>query len=340
MLCGSIINYNILMQTALHDIHNWAIHDIIYEICKWLSASNKMIFLSVNVSMDKLKDLFTFDKRVRIEKIIGHRYYDQFINIRIPYRMHISKLPENMSRLKFNGEEPFPPAINFSKITHMYLYQECDKYMWHKFINLTHLELDMWYNNSIGVLPPTITHLSLGAIFNQSIDNLPPNVKYLQLGGYFNQPIDHLPHSLTHLKIGYNFNKSIDHLPPNIVYLELCHGFNKHINNLPQNIKYLICGNEFDKPVDNLPKNITHLRLGCKFTQRIDNLPQSITHLSIGPFFDKPIDHLPGNIIELSISNQYQYPIPNNVKHIIRYDFVRENVYAEFLDNGDIIEWH
>jgi hypothetical protein len=94
-----------------------------------------------------------------------------------------------------------------------------------------------------------VTHLRLNVNFNQPINNLPQNLTHLRLNN-FDRPIDNLPKNLTHLSLGYNFvNQRIDDL------------------NFPQTLTHLTF--ECEQPVNNLPKTVTHLTNGTfQFTRQ------------------------------------------------------------------------
>lgn len=68
---------------------------------------------------------------------------------------------------------------------------------------ITHATLRMKLR--IDWLPSSITHLQVGLFFNESVDNLPPNLTHFYTGFYFCMPVDHLPLKLTHLSLGKQY---------------------------------------------------------------------------------------------------------------------------------------
>lgn len=231
--------------------------DIWTYICKYLSDRDKCIFLWSNkILYEECQPLFT--EKINIKKIIGNKWYDNFITINavgfvipnifdFPFNMNylniditnpIHHLPSKVEKIVFDGNSELPVAMFPQNLKKINLYYEFD--------------------HPVNNLPSSITHLKFGYLFNQRIDNLPPLVTHLTFGHNFNQSIDQLPSSITHLLIDGKLGYAIKYLPPSIIHLTLGHDFNRYIN-FEHNLKYLEFGNKFDQPINHLIDKVDNI---------------------------------------------------------------------------------
>jgi hypothetical protein len=91
------------------------------------------------------------------------------------------------------------------------------------------------------VIWPQLTHLEFDGWFNQSINSISESLVTLRLGRSFNQPINiKLPH-LENLIFGHDFNQKIDDIyMPKVIYLTFGRLYAQDISNVKFDTIYII----------------------------------------------------------------------------------------------------
>ena len=129
---------------------------------------------------------------------------------------------------------------------------------------VTHLKLDMLFDDFIENIPKSITHLSFGDGYGWYTKSVPNWITHLKLNNTVRLTPQIIPNSVTHLKFNHLFNKRIENCIPNsVIRLEFGYCFNHSIEYLPDSIKYLSLECNYDKFVTKLPSNLRKLEC-CK----------------------------------------------------------------------------
>lgn len=169
--------------------------ELIFKMGENLVDKEKIMLTMISKQMDALKHKFIYIQKIKINKIIGLSYFDNFECIEVLSSTTICPKAAKLIYL-YTATQQFPPFV-------------------------THLTYDR--NQRVNNIPLSVTHLTLGGNsmrpaqgrgFNQPIQNcIPSSVTHLTFGSDFDQPInDFIPHSVTHIKFGCYFNQSINDL--------------------------------------------------------------------------------------------------------------------------------
>lgn len=241
-----------------------------------------------------------FREAISIKKIVGHQWYDKFINIIVD--AHIILMPLHIKRLVLNGN--FCRSENFripSTVTHLVLYRN--------FI------LPIYQN-----IPTSVTHLEFGSNFNKDLCGcIPSSVIHLRFGDNFNQPIrDYTSEMNSHFSIMHSI------IPPSVINLEFRRDFNQPIHGcIPSSVKYLQFGEKFNQPIHGcIPSSVTYLKFSTDFKQPID-IPSSVTKLCLFEDYDKlDFDKLPTSITHLTLTGNHTITnIPSSIVELVVRSF-------------------
>ena len=198
----------------------FSIHEIVEHIFENLDLRTKLHFISCNKFLS-----YTYSHLIRINdakcltnKDIKRKFFNNCTSCKLSSKLE--KYPIYLKKvflIDLEGEilSDIPECITHLTLSCRCIYSINDL---NKFINLTHLTFDLYFNKPIKDFPKSITHLTFGECFNKPINNLPECITHLTFGNCFNKSIINLPECITHLTFGYHFNQPIEGLPKSITH--------------------------------------------------------------------------------------------------------------------------
>jgi len=302
-------------------------HELIVEICEFLSDRGKIRLSIVSKKMDKIKYTLIYHEKKHVQEIVHLPYFDNFRSVEISDTTNI--FPKYAKYVYFKSCHFGIPITKYDPIQMIKNIPP----------SVTHLEFNASFNEPIDKIPQSITHLSFGPNFNQSIKGcILSSVIHLKFGSHFRQSMkDSIPTSVTHLELGYGYTQNDDSFSTTsmVTHLKLC-SFTEDVNPwIPLSVKYLEI-TFFDRSIetcippfvthltlhdchrkmpDYIQASVTHLVFGYEFNKPINNLiPPSVTHLTFGGSFNQPInDCIPLSVIEIKISKHYVETIDDDI---------------------------
>jgi len=140
-----------------------AVHDIIFEISKYLTDKEKILLSMTLRTLDKLKYKFIYYEKIDANRIMHLSYFDNFECVEISNPREC--VPKNAKYIYFE--------TNATDIPY----------------GVTHLTFGDSFDEPIdSIIPLSVTHLSFGSSFDQSIkNNIPSSVTCLTFKDYFNK---------------------------------------------------------------------------------------------------------------------------------------------------------
>jgi len=255
-------------------------HDLIIKLGEWLMDKEKITLTMVSKLLDELKYKFTYNEKIRADKIINLSYFDCFECVEMTL---ILRIPKKLKYIYLDAETLFPHREillenNFKEIHLTFGWEHAQS----KIIpsKVTHLDLGGGFNSPIkNYIPSSVTHLTFGSYFNYPINDmmvtslLESRIKYLAFGRYFNKPIkDCIPSSVIYLFFGDEFDQSIeDCIPDRVICLRFGKDFNQSIRGcIPSSVIYLEFGFYFDQSINDIPLSVTTICLHSNYSKYID----------------------------------------------------------------------
>ena len=308
---------------------NWlSFDDICLELEKHFDDIDKIRLCSVSKCMTRLKNIFSYDDFIDLNKISNLSIKDRFTNILFPLNMDISQLPKNMKKIEIhmNGTS-FDDVQKISKnmfdINHpinkniqISLVLEGNFMNYESFPefpkNLISLRLDFRAYLCKVIIPDSVIHLIFGDHFNRIV-TIPNSVTHLTFGFHFNQIVK-IPDSVIYLKFGFLFGQSVT-IPISVTHLTFGYAFNQIVT-IPNSVTHLTFGVAFNQIVT-IPNSVTHLAFGYSFNQPI-TIPDSVTHLVFGDAFNQIVT-IPNSVTHLAFGYSFNQSItiPDSVTHLV-----------------------
>uniref|UniRef100_A0A6C0C8N3 Uncharacterized protein n=1 Tax=viral metagenome TaxID=1070528 RepID=A0A6C0C8N3_9ZZZZ len=199
--------------------------DIFKKISEYQTDNEKIQLSMASHRTDKLKHIFIYRNKIKINLIYRLPYFDNFENVEI-FDDNYRTLPTMSKYVHYFATSRFIPS------------------------NVTHLTFSDNFDEPVNdIIPLKVTHLTFGRYFgefnNRPINKLPPAITHLTFGRYFNSPVE-LHHNITHLTFGACFDRLIE-LTSSITHLTLGLWFDKPDIVFPQSLTHLIYFEGFDK---------------------------------------------------------------------------------------------
>jgi len=325
--------------------------DIFIKISEFLSDKDKIRLTTTSTKMNKLKFVFTYVDKIKINLICNLPYYDNFQNISTNYcdtgkflhpwdplllswaiagnnLLHLlnkGKVPNKMKYHHFTTNVIDIAACDLKLQHHESLFFDETKYdlyvpLKNMSYNITHLTISKLHDEILDYIPNTVTHLFFGEDFNQSVPILPHSVIHIEFDDNFNQPIKGiLPPFITYIEFGFNFNQTIDDcFPPTVTCLIFGESFNQPIINcIPHSVTHLMFGYDFNQVVEHncIPRSVKHLGFRGEFNKSI---PNGVTHLKL----EGCAIVIPPSVIHLTLGGDFEFDdidknyIPSSVTHL------------------------
>jgi len=184
---------------------------IIIKIGELLTDRQKIRLTMTSKSMNLLKHIFVYQKKIDITKIRNLSYFNNFECVEISNARY-KRMPQKIKCVYFKASKRNIPLF------------------------VTHLTFDDEFDKSIdGCIPASVTHLKFGRLFNRQINNcIPSSVIHLTFGMWFNQPIKNcIPQSVTHLIFGTRFDQPIsNNIPSSVTHIKFGSFFDQSINDI------------------------------------------------------------------------------------------------------------